>query len=72
MLGDSLVMKQESEYYEHFYRQMKPNEHYITLKHDLSDVSDKIKWAKENDEEVSTISTFETQRFIPSHSRSIL
>ena len=50
MLGDALVMKQESEYYEHFYRQLEPNKHYMPLKHDLSDVPEKVRWAKENDE----------------------
>ena len=43
-------MKQESEYYEHFYRQLEPNKHYMPLKHDLSDVPEKVRWAKENDE----------------------
>ena len=46
-------MKQDSEYYEHFYRQMKPNKHYIPVKHDLSDLIEKIKWAKANDDKVS-------------------
>ena len=55
MLGDSLIMKQESEYYEHFYKDMKPFEHYIPIKHDLSDLIEKIKWAKENDKEVTFI-----------------
>ena len=52
MLGDALVFKQDSDYYEHFYRQMKPNVHYVPLKHDLTDVVQKVKWAKAHDNEV--------------------
>ncbi|CAK8671878.1 unnamed protein product [Clavelina lepadiformis] len=55
MAGDALVMKQDSEYYEHFYREMKPDVHYIPLKRDLSDVTEKIKWAKKNDQKAQEI-----------------
>ena len=53
MVADSLVMKQDSKYYEHFYKEMKEWEHYVPLKHDLTDAVEKVKWAKENDAEVS-------------------
>ena len=46
-------MKQDSKYYEHFYKEMKEWEHYVPLKHDLTDAVEKVKWAKENDAEVS-------------------
>lgn len=52
MLGNSAVFKQDSEYYEHFYKEMKPNVHYIPLKHDLSDVIEKLEWARANDDKV--------------------
>lgn len=52
MAGGSLILKQESNYYEHFYNQLKPYEHFIPLKPDLSDVVEKIRWAKDHDEEV--------------------
>jgi len=55
MLADSLVFKQNSHYYEHFYRQLKPNVHYIPIDSNLSNVVDKIKWAKENDAEARKV-----------------
>lgn len=48
-------MKQDSNYYEYFYNQLVPGEHYIPVKRDLSDLVDKILWAKENDEEAQKI-----------------
>jgi len=42
LAGDSVVMKQASPYYEHFYSQLEPNVHYIPLKRDLSDLFKKI------------------------------
>ncbi|KAL8191033.1 UNVERIFIED_CONTAM: KDEL motif-containing protein 2 [Gekko kuhli] len=55
LLGDSLVMKQDSQYYEHFYAELKPWRHYVPVKKNLEDLLEKIKWAKENDEEVRII-----------------
>ncbi|XP_039990062.1 protein O-glucosyltransferase 3 isoform X2 [Xiphias gladius] len=51
MLGNSLVLKQDSQYYEHFYSYLKADTHYIPVKRNLSDLLEKIKWAKENDAE---------------------
>ena len=56
MLGNSLVLKQDSQYYEHFYSYLKPGVHFLPVKRDLSDVLEKIKWAKENDAEAREIS----------------
>ncbi|XP_060785351.1 protein O-glucosyltransferase 2 isoform X4 [Neoarius graeffei] len=53
--GDSVVLKQDSIYYEHFYSQLKPWVHYIPIKADLSDLLEKIQWAKEHDEEAQKI-----------------
>lgn len=36
--GSSLVLKQSSKYYEHFYHLLKPGEHFIQLKEDLTDL----------------------------------
>lgn len=47
--GDSLVLKQTSPFYEHFYSKLVANKHYVPFKRDLSDLLEKIKWAKEND-----------------------
>lgn len=55
LAGGSLVFKQESKYYEHFYNDLVVNEHYIPVKQDLSDLLEKISWAKENDEEALRI-----------------
>uniref|UniRef100_A0A8C9S0D9 Protein O-glucosyltransferase 2 n=1 Tax=Scleropages formosus TaxID=113540 RepID=A0A8C9S0D9_SCLFO len=55
LAGGGLVLKQDSEYYEHFYSQLHPWEHYIPIKRDLSDLLDTIRWAKENDHEARRI-----------------
>ncbi|CAD6216317.1 GSCOCG00004470001-RA-CDS [Cotesia congregata] len=55
LAGDSLVFKQESKYYEFFYHHTVPGEHYVPVKHDLSDLVEKIKWAKSNDGEALKI-----------------
>jgi hypothetical protein len=36
--GSSLVIKQRSKYYEHFYHRMEPNKHFIETKEDISDI----------------------------------
>ncbi|KAF7997596.1 hypothetical protein HCN44_006167 [Aphidius gifuensis] len=56
LAGDSLVFKQESGYHEFFYDQVKPYEHYVPVKHDLSDLVEKINWAIDNDDEARKIS----------------
>ena len=43
------------EYYEWWYVYMKPWVHYIPLEEDLSDVREKIQWARDNDEKVQEI-----------------
>lgn len=55
MLGDSLVLKQNSPYYEHFYAALQPWKHYVPFKRNLSDLLEKIRWAKEHDEEARNI-----------------
>ena len=55
MLGNSLVLKQDSPYYEHFYIHLKADTHYVPVKRNLSDLLDKIRWAKENDAEAHKI-----------------
>lgn len=51
LAGDSLVFKQKSKYYEFFYKALTPGLHYVPVKSDLSDLVEKIMWAKEHDEE---------------------
>lgn len=55
MLGDSLVLKQASPYYEHFYIHLQPGKHYVPVQRSLVDLIDKIKWAKKNDAEAQAI-----------------
>ncbi|XP_045191680.2 protein O-glucosyltransferase 2-like [Mercenaria mercenaria] len=55
LAGDSVVLKQDSHYYEHFYKDLKPYVHYVPFKRDLSDLLEKIQWAKDNDEKVHEI-----------------
>lgn len=49
LAGSSLVLKQDSHYYEHFYKELRPYVHYIPFKRDLSDLLKQVKWAREHD-----------------------
>lgn len=53
LAGDSLVLKQDSIYYEHFYNELRPWEHYVPIRADLGDLREKIQWAREHDKQVS-------------------
>uniref|UniRef100_A0A8D0C0X0 Protein O-glucosyltransferase 3 n=1 Tax=Salvator merianae TaxID=96440 RepID=A0A8D0C0X0_SALMN len=55
LLGDSLVIKQASQYYEHFYKELVPWSHYVPTERNLEDLLEKIRWAKENDEKMRQI-----------------
>ncbi|CAK9809863.1 Protein O-glucosyltransferase 2 [Anthophora plagiata] len=55
LAGDALVLKQESKYYEFFYNDLVPGKHYVPVKSNLSDLVEKIIWAKENDKEALQI-----------------
>ena len=52
LAGNSVVLKQDSYYYEHFYKELKPYEHYVPFKRDLSNLLEQIQWSKDNDEKV--------------------
>jgi len=56
LAGNAVVFKQESPFYEHFYKSLIPNEHYIPFKRNLTDLVDQIKWAIAHDERVQSIS----------------
>lgn len=53
--GSGVVLKQESPYYEHFYSLLKPNVHYLPFKRDLSDLVEKVLWAREHDQEMAAM-----------------
>ncbi|XP_064640507.1 protein O-glucosyltransferase 2-like isoform X2 [Lineus longissimus] len=66
LAGDAVVFKQDSPYYEYFYKDLIPHEHYIPIKRDISDVLDKIQWAKDNDEEARQIAK-NAQKYVQDH-----
>lgn len=49
LAGSGLVLKQDSEYYEHFYSRLVPMEHYVPFRRNLSDLVDKLSWARAHD-----------------------
>ncbi|XP_032590679.1 protein O-glucosyltransferase 2-like [Drosophila grimshawi] len=71
LAGGSLVFKQDSHYYEHFYSKLTPYKHYVPIKRDLSDVIEKIAWAKENDlrvkEIIANARAFVDEHLLPQH-----
>lgn len=54
--GDSVVLKQDSTYYEYFYKRLRPFVHYVPFKRDLSDLLEQLDWVINNDEEAKEIS----------------
>ncbi|XP_061678004.1 protein O-glucosyltransferase 3 isoform X1 [Syngnathoides biaculeatus] len=57
MLGNSLVLKQDSHFYEHFYSSLKAGTHYVPFKRNLLNLLEKIQWAKENNAEAQKIAS---------------
>lgn len=56
LAGNSVVLKQDSPYYEHYYNELKPFVHYIPFHRDPKlDLVEKVKWLKENDQEAQKI-----------------
>ena len=55
LLGNSLVLKQDSKYYEHFYSELTSGEDFLSIKSDLSNLVEQIGWARNNDEHVAKI-----------------
>lgn len=51
----SVILKVESEYQVWYSAMLKPYVHYVPVKADLSDLLDKIKWCKNNDDKCRTI-----------------
>lgn len=50
MFSNSVILKVDSEYVEHFYHKLKPWVHYIPIKADLSDLIQRIIWCRKNDD----------------------
>eukprot|EP01127_Copromyxa_protea_P020493 TRINITY_DN6873_c0_g1_i2.p1 TRINITY_DN6873_c0_g1~~TRINITY_DN6873_c0_g1_i2.p1 ORF type:complete len:380 (+),score=65.91 TRINITY_DN6873_c0_g1_i2:571-1710(+) len=55
LAGNSVIFKQESPYFEHYYHLLEPFVHYIPVARDLSDLEERVLWAKENDYVVRNI-----------------
>lgn len=56
LAGDSVVLKQDSPYYEHYYHKLNPFEHFIPFHRDPKlDLVEKVTWLKENDREAQRI-----------------
>lgn len=56
LASGSLVFKQESPFYEHFYKELVAMHHYVPVKRDLSNLVEQIRWAKDNDNLAKKIS----------------
>ena len=60
------MFKVDSPYYEHFYHSLVPWQHYVPVKADLSDLLERIQWAKDNDQEAHEISR-RASEFVRTH-----
>lgn len=71
LAGGSLILKQDSSYYEHFYHKLEPWVHYVPIKRDISDLQEKVEWARENDREAEKIAKnsaqFVRDNLLPEH-----
>lgn len=71
LAGTGLVFKQDSDYYEHFYPRLVPMKHYIPFQHDLSDLVERLIWARNNDEQAQQIvrsaQQFALDHLLPHH-----
>ncbi|KAK8786052.1 hypothetical protein V5799_007583 [Amblyomma americanum] len=66
LAGSSLVLKQDSKYYEHFYSRLIPMVHYVPFQRNLSDLIEKLVWAQEHDGTAQRI-VKEAQQFALDH-----
>ncbi|MBX7066698.1 MAG: hypothetical protein K1X28_05655 [Parachlamydiales bacterium] len=55
LLSNSVSFKQESDQEQWFYSALKPYTHYIPIKNDMSDLIEKVEWARSHDTEVQQI-----------------
>ncbi|XP_067652015.1 protein O-glucosyltransferase 2-like [Haliotis asinina] len=66
LASDSVVLKQDSKYYEHFYHLLEPYVHYIPFNRDLSNLLQQIQWAKDHDDEANSMGR-RSQDFVQEH-----
>eukprot|EP01006_Ploeotia_vitrea_P063077 TRINITY_DN84902_c0_g1_i1.p1 TRINITY_DN84902_c0_g1~~TRINITY_DN84902_c0_g1_i1.p1 ORF type:complete len:511 (+),score=33.31 TRINITY_DN84902_c0_g1_i1:29-1561(+) len=55
LAGDSVVFKQKSEFYEWFYKDLEAWEHYVPLDRDLSNIRERVEWARNHDDQMRRI-----------------
>lgn len=55
LLSGCLVFKQETENIQYFYGELIPWKHYIPVKKDLTDLMEKLEWARKNDSQAQQI-----------------
>ncbi|CRL01387.1 CLUMA_CG014350, isoform A [Clunio marinus] len=72
LAGNSVVLKQESPYYEHFYRDLIPFKHFIPFHRDPKlDLVEKIRWLKKHDKQAQQITKnardFVRENLLPSN-----
>lgn len=70
--GNSVVLKQNSPYYEHFYNDLKAYVHYVPFHRDPRlDLKEKVEWLRKNDDEAEKIMknarNFVRQNLLPSN-----
>ncbi|RVE48818.1 hypothetical protein evm_006592 [Chilo suppressalis] len=71
LAGGGMVLKQDSPYYEHFYNQLRAWEHYVPVFRDLSDLKERVLWARKHDDAARTIAQnaqkFANENLLPQH-----
>lgn len=55
LFSNSLILKQESSNMQWYYHQIAPYQHYVPVAHDLSDLVEKVAWARTHDQEAQDI-----------------
>ena len=55
LLSNSLVIKQQSPNIQWYYGALEPYKHYLPIKQDLTDLKEKIEWARQHDDEAQKI-----------------
>jgi hypothetical protein len=66
LFSNCVTFKQESPAVQWYYADLKPYVHYIPLQNDLSDLVEKLQWAKDHDREALQISR-QAQEFAKEH-----
>ncbi len=61
LLSNSLVIKQQSPNIQWYYGALEPYKHYLPINQDLSDLKEKIEWARQHDAEAQKIASQASQ-----------